>query len=189
MAGLIQTYLFAERPESDCDTLFLVAMGPNRGKPLTPAGLHTIFRHHRAKVGVPAGHPHALRHTFGTALAEAGVDHRRVHAGCDSSGAGFCAPWPRWGFSRCCGRLWRPASGSSRNRETRGGWRTCRPQTPPSAARGNLGGTDAPLRVRMSLSPANGRSITLAGSNSKSVSTSYVVARKSDQLPSRSKER
>lgn len=71
MAGLIQTYLFAERPESDCDTLFLVAMGPNRGKPLTPAGLHTIFRHHRAKVGVPAGHPHALRHTFGTALAEA----------------------------------------------------------------------------------------------------------------------
>jgi site-specific recombinase XerC len=26
------------------------------------------------KAGVPAGHPHALRHTFGTALAEAGVD-------------------------------------------------------------------------------------------------------------------
>ena len=23
---------------------------------------------------MPAGHPHALRHTFGTALAEAGVD-------------------------------------------------------------------------------------------------------------------
>jgi integrase len=74
VAGLIQTYLFAERPESDCDTLFLVAKGPNRGKPLTPAGLRTIFRHHRAKAGVPAGHPHALRHTFGTALAEAGVD-------------------------------------------------------------------------------------------------------------------
>jgi len=74
VAGLIQTYLFAERPESECDTLFLVAKGPNRGKPLTPAGLRTIFRHHRAKAGVPAGHPHALRHTFGTALAEAGVD-------------------------------------------------------------------------------------------------------------------
>ena len=65
---------FAERPESDCDTLFLVAKGPNRGKPLTPAGLRTIFRYHRAKAAVPAGHPHALRHSFGTALAEAGVD-------------------------------------------------------------------------------------------------------------------
>jgi site-specific recombinase XerD len=74
VAALIQTYLFAERPESDCDTLFLVAKGPNRGQPLTPAGLRTIFRHHRAKAGVPAGHPHALRHSFGTALAEAGVD-------------------------------------------------------------------------------------------------------------------
>jgi site-specific recombinase XerD len=74
VAGLIQTYLFAERPESDCNTLFLVAKGPNRGKPLTPAGLRTIFRHHRAKAGVPAGHPHALRHSFGTALAEAGVN-------------------------------------------------------------------------------------------------------------------
>jgi site-specific recombinase XerD len=74
VAGLIQTYLCAERPESDSDTLFLVAKGPNRGRPLTPAGLRTIFRYHRGKAGVPAGHPHALRHTFGTALAEAGVD-------------------------------------------------------------------------------------------------------------------
>ena len=54
--------------------LFVVAKGANRGQPLTPAGLRTIFRYHRAKAGVPAGHPHALRHTFGTALAEAGVD-------------------------------------------------------------------------------------------------------------------
>ena len=74
VAGLIQTYLFAERPESGCNTLFLVAKGPNRGKPLTPAGLRTVFRYHRGKAGVPAGHPHALRHSFGTALAEAGVD-------------------------------------------------------------------------------------------------------------------
>lgn len=74
VAGLIQTYLFAERPESDCATLFLVAKGPNRGNPLTAAGLRTIFRYHRMKAEVPAGHPHALRHTFGTALAEAGVD-------------------------------------------------------------------------------------------------------------------
>ena len=74
VAGLIQTYLLAERPETTSARLFVVAKGPNRGRPLTPAGLRTIFRYHRAKAGVPAGHPHALRHTFGTALAEAGVD-------------------------------------------------------------------------------------------------------------------
>jgi len=63
-----------ERPESEASELFLVAKGPHRGRPLTPAGLRTVFRYHRARAGVPAGHPHALRHSFGTALAEAGVD-------------------------------------------------------------------------------------------------------------------
>ena len=74
VASIIQTYLLAERPETESPTLFVVAKGPNRGQPLTPAGLRTIFRYHRAKAGVVAGHPHALRHSFGTALAEAGVD-------------------------------------------------------------------------------------------------------------------
>lgn len=74
VAGLIQTYLLAERPDTFSRKLFVVAKGPNRGRPLTPAGLRTIFRYHRDRAEVPAGHPHALRHTFGTALAEAGVD-------------------------------------------------------------------------------------------------------------------
>jgi site-specific recombinase XerD len=74
VAGAIQTYLLAERPETDSSALFVVAKGPSRGRPLTAAGLRTIFRYHRERSGVPAGHPHALRHTFGTALAEAGVD-------------------------------------------------------------------------------------------------------------------
>lgn len=74
VAGVIQTYLLAERPETSSARLFVVAKGPNRGEPLTPAGLRTIFRYHRQLTGVTAGHPHALRHTFGTALAEAGVD-------------------------------------------------------------------------------------------------------------------
>jgi integrase len=30
--------------------------------------LRRVFRYHRERAGVPAGHPHALRHTFGTAL-------------------------------------------------------------------------------------------------------------------------
>lgn len=74
VASVIDVYLLAERPASACDRLFLVAKGPHRGQGLTPAGLRTIFRYHRELSGVRGGHPHALRHTFGTVLAEAGVD-------------------------------------------------------------------------------------------------------------------
>ena len=74
VAGLVQTYLLVERPDTDARSLFVVAKGEHRGQPLTPAGLRTIFRYHRKRSGVPAAHPHALRHTFGTTLAEAGVD-------------------------------------------------------------------------------------------------------------------
>jgi len=74
VASVIQVYLLAERPESTETGLFLVAKGPNRGQRLTAAGLRTIFRYHRGITGIAGGHPHALRHTFGTALAEAGVD-------------------------------------------------------------------------------------------------------------------
>ena len=74
VAGVIQTYLLCERPETQTPRLFVVAKGRTRGQPLTSAGLRTIFRYHRMVAGVPAGHPHALRHTFASALAEAGVD-------------------------------------------------------------------------------------------------------------------
>lgn len=74
VAGVIQTYLLAERPDTAWDQLFIVAKGPTRGQPLTTAGLRQIFRYHRGISGVTGAHPHALRHTFGTALAEAGVD-------------------------------------------------------------------------------------------------------------------
>ena len=63
VAGWIQTYLLAERPDTDATVLFVVAKGRNRGRPLTPAGLRTIFRYHRDRAGVAAAHPHALRHS------------------------------------------------------------------------------------------------------------------------------
>jgi site-specific recombinase XerD len=74
VGGAVQSYLLFERPETDSRALFIVAKGPTRGRPLTAAGLRSVFRYHRARARVPAAHPHALRHTFGTALAEAGVD-------------------------------------------------------------------------------------------------------------------
>lgn len=74
VAATIQTYLLVERPESSSRNLFLVAKGKTRGHPLTPAGLRTIFRYHREISGAADAHPHALRHTFGSSLAEAGVD-------------------------------------------------------------------------------------------------------------------
>jgi site-specific recombinase XerD len=74
VAALVQSYLLAERPESGSPALFLVAKGPHRGDRLSAAGLRRVFRYHRESSGVAAGHPHALRHSFGTALAEAGVD-------------------------------------------------------------------------------------------------------------------
>lgn len=86
----IHRYVLRERPESERPELFLVAKGRNRGQPLTAGGLRTIFRYHRAQANVPFGNPHRLRHTFGTNMAQAGVDAQVLkrlmgHASIDST--------------------------------------------------------------------------------------------------------
>jgi hypothetical protein len=40
---------------------------------MTPAGLRSLFRHHRQASHVPQANPHRFRHTFGTDMARAGI--------------------------------------------------------------------------------------------------------------------
>jgi site-specific recombinase XerD len=40
---------------------------------MTPAGLRSLFRHHRSKSSVPQASPHRFRHTFGSDMIRAGV--------------------------------------------------------------------------------------------------------------------
>ena len=40
---------------------------------MTPAGLRSLFRHHRRSTGVKIANPHRFRHTFATDMVRAGV--------------------------------------------------------------------------------------------------------------------
>jgi site-specific recombinase XerC len=78
VVGAVPTYLLAERPETDASALFVVLKGPTRGQPLTSAGLRTIFRYHRGRADVAAGHPARaaahLRHRAGRGRRRPGGD-------------------------------------------------------------------------------------------------------------------
>jgi len=84
VARLVQTYLLVGRPETDSQALFVVAMGNNRCGPLTPAGLRTVFRYHRARAGVPAlalaswPIPDALRHAVSASLTTPALNRRSM---------------------------------------------------------------------------------------------------------------
>jgi len=75
LKNAIAAYLRDERPAgiatSEC---FVVLHGPTAGRPLTEAGLRSLFRHHRDRSGAVGVRPHRLRHTYGTELAAAGID-------------------------------------------------------------------------------------------------------------------
>ncbi len=71
----LAAYLHEERPPGlathEC---FVVLRGPTAGRPLTEAGMRSLFRHHRIRSGALRVRPHRLRHTYGTELAAAGID-------------------------------------------------------------------------------------------------------------------
>ena len=61
---LLDHYLCLERPNPGSAALFVILKGPARGQRMTPAGLRSLFRHHRRTTGVKIANPHRFRHTF-----------------------------------------------------------------------------------------------------------------------------
>ena len=70
---ILHCWLQTERPLTNAPQVFVSLKGKARGRPMTPAGLRSLFRHHRAQSGVPQANPHRFRHTFGSDMIRAGV--------------------------------------------------------------------------------------------------------------------
>ena len=70
---ILRCFLQSERPLTNSPQVFVSLKGPHRGCPLQPAGLRSLFRHHRAISGVTSANPHRFRHTFGSDMIRAGV--------------------------------------------------------------------------------------------------------------------
>ena len=70
---LLDCYLRTERPLTNAARVFVSLKGRARGKPMTPAGLRSLFRHHRGMSATPKANPHRFRHTFGSDMIRGGV--------------------------------------------------------------------------------------------------------------------
>ena len=70
---LLDHYLRLERPAQSTDALFVSLKGPARGARMTPAGIRSLFRHHRQSTGVKIANPHRFRHTFASDMVRGGV--------------------------------------------------------------------------------------------------------------------
>jgi integrase/recombinase XerC len=74
VARSIADYVRWERPTASASPrLFVILQGPRRGKPMTLAGLRSLFRHRRRDYTVARANPHRFRHTFGADMARSGV--------------------------------------------------------------------------------------------------------------------
>ena len=72
-AKLLDHYLCLERPPRCGQALFVCLKGPARGRRMTPAGLRSLFRHHRQTTTVTKANPHRFRHTFASDMVRAGI--------------------------------------------------------------------------------------------------------------------
>jgi hypothetical protein len=59
---VLQSYLRLERPLTNSSSLFVALKGRRRGHSMTPAGLRSLFRHHRWRTQVPTANPHRFRY-------------------------------------------------------------------------------------------------------------------------------
>lgn len=74
LATVIRRYIQFERPRGTKEAaLFLVLQGDNRGKPMTAAGLRSLFRNRRRRTGLEKANPNRFRHCFGTEMTKAGM--------------------------------------------------------------------------------------------------------------------
>jgi integrase len=74
LAHILRQYQQLERPRRCTEPhLFVVLQGRNRGRPMTAAGLRSLFRHRRRRTVVAMANAHRFRHTFGADMARAGV--------------------------------------------------------------------------------------------------------------------
>jgi integrase len=72
-AKLLDHYLCLERPPHCGQALFVSLKGTCRGNRMTPAGLRSLFRHHRQTTGITKANPHRFRHTFASDMIRAGI--------------------------------------------------------------------------------------------------------------------
>jgi integrase len=70
---LLHHYLRLERPNPSTAALFVSLKGRARGTRMTPAGLRSLFRHHRQATGIQLANPHRFRHTFASDMIRGGV--------------------------------------------------------------------------------------------------------------------
>jgi site-specific recombinase XerD len=74
LAQLLRRYQRWERPRGCVvPQLFVVLQGRHRARPMTMAGLRSLFRHRRRDYRLARANPHRFRHTFGADMARAGV--------------------------------------------------------------------------------------------------------------------
>jgi integrase/recombinase XerD len=77
----LAAYLESERPRTSVtERVFVVLKGPNRGRPLTAAGLDEILAGARKRAGLDRLTCHQLRHTCFTRLREAGMALEAIQA-------------------------------------------------------------------------------------------------------------
>ena len=70
---LLEHYLQLERPNPCSAALFVSLKGRARGARMTPAGLRSLFRHHRQTTNIKLANPHRFRHTFASDMIRGGM--------------------------------------------------------------------------------------------------------------------